>query len=643
MPVKIAMTLLVRNEADIIEDVIRAHAALGVDVFIVMDNLSSDDTAAIVQALGREYEIDYLFQPQDDYSQAEWVTEMARRAATHHAADWVINNDADEFWLPRGGDLKQLFAGVPRDVAALSVGRHNAAVIIEGGDPLSARAHPRDSVLFERDSVNALGKPLPGKCAHRASPEVRVTQGNHDIAGLNGATQPAGDSMSILHFPYRTLDHYKQKIRLGGAAYARNDKLPKCVGATWRAHYDKSDGAGLDAFWAELALTREEADIGFFAGRLFEEHRLRDLVSGPDRQPEAQRLQRAAEDLLHTGQTMSRDLMLSQSHLIDRVPRPERKNRPLYYNLKFCTNGPRRHVERLERLCDGATPQKLCRDFSQLRDIYSLFPANSGFNGFLGELLSLTYPEAADRLRRDCDGKTVILHLSCLPRMARSRDSIASFASLGPGYHHIMVTGCVPGTDEDHTPLTLDYDRGHLRVPVPDNYESLHRKVFYAVMLVHLVAEPDWLVKLDDNSRLNDADTFRQTLCRVAENGAPYAGRRVGAAKHHTQWHGWHISKCADPEIEEKGYQYPLPQNYAAGGYGYVLGRDGMAACAYMYLAMKAFFAMRAVGLEDAYVGHAIYAKGLSLFDVSSDEHRLALPGLTTSERLAAETPKGHG
>lgn len=112
MQPKITMTLLVRNEADILEDNIRFHHAMGVDSFIVMDNLSTDSTPQILDRLAREIPITILRQEQDDYSQSVWVTDMARQAAQDHGADWVINNDADEFWLPRQGDLKSLLAGL---------------------------------------------------------------------------------------------------------------------------------------------------------------------------------------------------------------------------------------------------------------------------------------------------------------------------------------------------------------------------------------------------------------------------------------------------------------------------------------------------------------------------------------------------
>ena len=48
---RLVMTILVKDEADIIEANIRTHAKLGVDAFAVMDNNSSDGTREILEKL----------------------------------------------------------------------------------------------------------------------------------------------------------------------------------------------------------------------------------------------------------------------------------------------------------------------------------------------------------------------------------------------------------------------------------------------------------------------------------------------------------------------------------------------------------------------------------------------------------------
>ena len=91
------MTLLVRDEEDILAANLDFHLSQGVDFFIITDNLSVDGTRGIIDSYVRRKLAVRLDEPTDDYSQARWVTRMARMAAVDYRADWVINNDADEF------------------------------------------------------------------------------------------------------------------------------------------------------------------------------------------------------------------------------------------------------------------------------------------------------------------------------------------------------------------------------------------------------------------------------------------------------------------------------------------------------------------------------------------------------------------
>jgi hypothetical protein len=271
---KLVMTLLVRNEEDILDANLRYHLAQGVDHFIIMDNRSVDGTAAIAQEYVRAGLATYLFQPDDDYAQAQWVTGMARRAYTECGADWVINNDADEFWWPVAGDLKQTFAAVGPEFSGVRAKRTNFVHL------RAAPAGPfHESMVFrEHTSWIAEGQPLPGKTAHRGSADVVVTQGNHRAEGLPTPGRATG-VLEILHFPMRSYAQFLAKITAGGAAYRRNTTAPPTAGREWRELYAQyEESGGLHAYYDSAAYDDELIARELREGKLVEDRRLADFM-----------------------------------------------------------------------------------------------------------------------------------------------------------------------------------------------------------------------------------------------------------------------------------------------------------------------------------------------------------------------------
>jgi hypothetical protein len=118
---QLVMTILCRNEVDIIEYNIRTHALLGVDSFVVMDNESTDGTREKLTELAKEFKI-LIIDQTGVYQQAKWMKQLMLIARDKLNASWVISNDADEFWIPEEGSIKDLL--LPVD-SVVTVSRSN--------------------------------------------------------------------------------------------------------------------------------------------------------------------------------------------------------------------------------------------------------------------------------------------------------------------------------------------------------------------------------------------------------------------------------------------------------------------------------------------------------------------------------------
>lgn len=229
------MTLLVRDEEDIVESTIRFHHQHGVDHFVVTDNGSVDATVSIIESLSKEIPIHLFHEPPSDYSMHRWVTRMARFAKVELNADWVINADADEFFVCRESDLQAALFSVPKSVGRLRIARHDYVTI---DAPADCR-HPSEWMIYrKKESRNPFGEILPPKMIHRGDAQVTIYQGNHEATGQNLGEVVDFPLIELLHFPIRNYHQFEIKVRNGGSGYAVNKELPPTIGKVKRRWYD---------------------------------------------------------------------------------------------------------------------------------------------------------------------------------------------------------------------------------------------------------------------------------------------------------------------------------------------------------------------------------------------------------------------
>jgi hypothetical protein len=279
--VKLIMTLLVRNEAEIVEANIDYHLAQGVDHVIVTDHGSTDETPALLRRYERAGVATVLRDEGDEHHQSVRVTRMARLAFAEHSADWVIHNDADEFWWPLSGTLRDVFAAIPAEYGQIEVQRHNFLPRPEGEAPFYSRL-----IYREGESLNPSGRPLEPKVAHRPHPDVVVAPGNHWISGTDLRPVPAGALLEIFHLPMRSYDQFRRKVIQIGIGYEKLQHRSPEVGRDQlkllhvyrdgglREYYD---GACLD----DAAIERRVTDGSVVLDRRLESFMLALAESGP--------------------------------------------------------------------------------------------------------------------------------------------------------------------------------------------------------------------------------------------------------------------------------------------------------------------------------------------------------------------------
>ena len=266
---KVVQTLVVRDEADIVDVQIRYHLNAGVDFVVATDHQSVDGTTDILESYARAGVLRRISVADPVMRDGPWRTQMARLAATEHGADWVLNTDADEFWMPRAGTLKEVLGSVPEShgvVFALS--RHFVPRPDDErsfAERMTVRAAPRAAI---HDPTSPYRPHL--KAAHRADPVITISFGSHTVWSPRWRALHNWHPADVLHFPFRSLEQWENK----GSRRARGDKP---LGQYVTALRARESGRSASRFQA-LVVDDEMLERGLAEGSLRVDTRLRDAL-----------------------------------------------------------------------------------------------------------------------------------------------------------------------------------------------------------------------------------------------------------------------------------------------------------------------------------------------------------------------------
>src|SRR6476619_1391130 len=272
---KLVMTLLARDEADVIESWLAFHLNAGADFVVATDNRSVDGTTDVLERYEREGHVHLIREPGEDLRQNEWVTRMARLAATEFGADWVINSDADEFWWPRGASLRDVLAAISPRYGTVGAFLRVFVPRPPGDDAFAERMTVRFSALAPINDPASLYKPIR-KVIHRAHPEIRLTRGNHGVTDSPFAPLRGWFPVELFHFPVRSEKQLAHKADLFGKGFARYVDRPPT--GYHRKMFKALHEGGIGDYYESLVVDEAELERGVADGRLVVDTRLRDAL-----------------------------------------------------------------------------------------------------------------------------------------------------------------------------------------------------------------------------------------------------------------------------------------------------------------------------------------------------------------------------
>ena len=182
----------------------------------------------------------------------------------------MINSDADEFWWPWGGSLKDALAQIPERYGVVRT-FVRAFLPRPGDDSWTERMTVR---FMPHAPINSPVSPfrVNVRLLHRAVPDIVVGRGNASLPATSLAPFPGRSPVEVLHFPVRSFDQFRHKFLTHYEASGT-----RLRGEHVRAHAAALQGR-LEDVYDEICVDGARLGRGLDDGSLIVDTRMRDAA-----------------------------------------------------------------------------------------------------------------------------------------------------------------------------------------------------------------------------------------------------------------------------------------------------------------------------------------------------------------------------
>lgn len=222
------MTLLVKDEEEILLKNILFHKEMNVDGFIVTSHNSTDKTNEILEYLkspqGGNIVKEIFYETDPQFKQEIWVDRMIRVAKETYNADWVINADADEFYYSKQLDLKKSILNSQETNAnvlwidSLVFFPDDRADFLNCPYFITRRFFDFEAKalgIYEDPKYSGFienGLPFCRKVIHKTKGYKKIVLGNHFVHMKNKKEIQTID-INLYHFHIQNYKNYEKKIK----------------------------------------------------------------------------------------------------------------------------------------------------------------------------------------------------------------------------------------------------------------------------------------------------------------------------------------------------------------------------------------------------------------------------------------------